>query len=135
MSVKIWMVFEALGPDKNGVEESISEHIEALKSEDGVEVQEIDKDEVEEMEDPHPDLSKGYSQVLEVNAEFDSFYKAIEAVINYGPTYIQMEGPDNYKMDLSEAQDTLQKMATTMHQYAQMGAGGVLISQKSSDES
>lgn len=135
MSVKIWMVFEALGPNKEGVEESINEHIEALKSEDGVEVQSIEEDETEKMEDPHPDLSEGYSKVLEVNVEFDDFYKAMEAVINYGPTYIQMEGPDSYKMDLSEAQDSLQKMATTMHQYAQMGAGGVLISQKSSDES
>jgi len=44
-----------------------------------------------------------------------------------------MEGPDKYELDLRESQDTLQSVANTMHQYAQMGAGGVLIS-KSAEE-
>lgn len=135
MGVTIWMVFEALGPEKDDVITSIEDHVETMKGEKGIEVTSIEKDEAAEMEDPHPGLEKGYSQVVEIQAEFKSFQKAIETVINYGPTYIQMEGPDNYDMNLREAQETLQNVATTMHQYAQMGVGGVLISNPADDNS
>ncbi|MFB6145124.1 MAG: hypothetical protein ABEJ99_01315 [Candidatus Nanohaloarchaea archaeon] len=135
MGVNIWMVFEALGPDKEGVESSMEEHIRTLKNEKEIDVKSVEEEEVEEMEDPHPEMDRGYSQVIEVKADFDTFQKAIETVINYGPTYVQMEGPDKYEMDLAEGQNTLQSIATTMHQYAQMGAGGVLISKPSQDNS
>lgn len=133
MSVKVWMVFEAVGAEKQGVVGSLEDHIETIKSENGIEITELEKDEAEEIDNPHESLEKGYSQVIEMRAEFESFQKVVEAVINYGPTYVQMEGPDKYELDLRESQDTLQSVANTMHQYAQMGAGGVLIS-KGTDE-
>lgn len=122
------MVFEAVGPSKEGVVSSLENHIENIESEDEIEITELEKDEAEEIENPHESLEKGYSQVIEMRADFETFQKVVEAVINYGPTYVQMEGPDKYELDLRESQDTLQSVANTMHQYAQMGAGGVLIS-------
>ncbi len=133
MTVKLWMVFEALAPDREGLEESMDDHLEKLESEKGVEVVESEMDEVSKVQDPHPSLEEGFSQVCEVRTEIDSFSKAVELVINYGPTYVQLEGPDNYDMGLAEGQETLQNVANTMHQYAQMGAGGILISRASED--
>ncbi|MBC5793091.1 MAG: hypothetical protein H8Z69_03565 [Nanohaloarchaea archaeon] len=133
MGIKLWMVFEAVAAEKADVEESLEDHVDAMKSEDDIDIIEIEKDETERMEDPHPSLDEGYSQVLEMRAEFGSFPKAVETVINYGPTYVQVEGPDSYTMDLAESQESLQSVAKTMHKYAQMGAGGVLIS-KAGDE-
>lgn len=128
MGVEVWMVFEAVGPKKKGVETSLDEHVNLLKDEEeGAEVLEIQRDEATEMEDPHPDLETGYSQVVEIDVEFDDFQKAIESVINYGPTYVQFKGPDDYEMSLTESQNVLQSVANTMHQYAKMGTGGVLI--------
>ncbi|MFB6144117.1 MAG: hypothetical protein ABEJ98_02280 [Candidatus Nanohaloarchaea archaeon] len=128
MGVEVWMVFEAVGPEKEGVENSLDEHVETLRNEEkGVEVLEIERDEATEMENPHPGLEKGYSQVVEAELEMEDFQKAVEAVINYGPTYVQFQGPDNYSMNLAESQNVLQSVANTMHQYAQMGTGGVLI--------
>lgn len=135
MGLEVWMVFEAVGVKKSGVEDSIENHIEGLESEEGVEIKEIEKDEATELENPHESLEKGYSQVVELKADFDDFQKVVETVINYGPTYVQMEGPDNYEMGLRESQDVLQSVANTMHQYAQMGAGGVLISKSSEEDS
>ncbi|MFB6216859.1 MAG: hypothetical protein ABEJ72_07825, partial [Candidatus Aenigmatarchaeota archaeon] len=66
--------------------------------------------------------------------EAEGFDKAVELVINYGPTYIQMEGPDNYELKLSEGQNALQSVANTMHQYAQTGAGGMLISRATEED-
>ena len=134
MSVQIWMVFEAVGVDESDVEKSLQDHVDSLETEDGVKIQEVEKDEVTELENPHETLEKGYSQVLEIRAEFDHFQKVVETVINYGPTYVQMEGPDNYEMNLRESQDVLQEVANTMHQYAQMGAGGILISKNTQED-
>lgn len=134
MKVEVWMVFEAVGAEKDGVVKSLEDHVESIENEEGIEITEIEKDEATEIENPHEALEKGYSQVIEMRADFENFQKVIETVINYGPTYVQMEGPDNYELDLKESQDTLQSVANTMHQYAQMGAGGVLISKSSQEE-
>lgn len=135
MSVEVWMVFEAVGPKKEGVENSLDEHINTLKDEEeGVEVIELERDEATKMEDPHPSLDEGYSQVVEMDVEMENFQKAIETVINYGPTYVQFKGPEKYKMDLAESQNVLQSVANTMHQYAQMGTGGVLIGRSAKED-
>lgn len=134
MTLQVWMVFEAVGAEKDGVVKSLEDHVEGIESEEGVEITELEKEEATEIENPHESLEKGYSQVVEMRADFDDFQKVIEAVINYGPTYVQMEGPDKYELNLRESQDTLQSVANTMHQYAQMGAGGVLISKGTEED-
>lgn len=133
MNLKVWMVFEAVGKEKDEVEESLEEHLEKLESEGDIEIVENDWSEAEEMEDPHPGIEKGYSMVVETVITIESLDRLVETVINYGPTYIQVEEPDNYNLGLAELQDTVQNVATTMHQYAQMGAGGVLISRNRDD--
>jgi hypothetical protein len=55
-------------------------------------------------------------------------------VINYGPTYVQIEGPDGYEIELPELQNSLQEVADLVHQYAQMGVGGVLVSNPREEE-
>jgi len=132
-SIKLWMVFEALSPREQDVEDSLNDHLEKLKSEDDLEVTSVEKEDVERMEDPHEDLDEGYSQVVEVKADVENFTRAIKTVLNYGPTYIQIEGPENFEMDLSDMQNSLQEVATTMQQYAQMGLGGVLLSRPEED--
>lgn len=128
------MVFESVAPDRDTAENSLSEHIEAMESEDGIEIVEKEEDEVQEIENPHPDLETGFNSVVEIEAEFDDYAKAMETVINYGPTYVQMEGPDHYDLSLKESQEALQSVVNTMHQYAQMGKGGVLISRSAEEE-
>ena len=127
MGLTLWMVFEAVAEDEESVK-ALDDHVEALESEEGVEIVESEKDEVSEIKNPHPGLEKGYSQVSELRVEIESFAKAMEVVINYGPTYVQMEGPDRYEIDLREGQEALQNVANTVHQYAQSGLGGVLVS-------
>lgn len=135
MNIKLWMVFEAVAPEKDSLENSLEDHVETMVAqEEGVELVEQEFDEVSKVENPHPGLEEGFSQVAEVRVEADSFTKAVELVINYGPTYVQIEGPDNYEMGIGEAQNALQSVANTMHQYAQMGPGGVLISKSSEGE-
>jgi len=134
MDLVLWMVFEALSPNKEDVVESLKDHIEMLEEEEKIEVIETEFDEVEEMENPHPGLEKGYTQVVETRIKVESFDKAVQVAISYGPTYIQLEEPDRIEIDLKEGQNALQEVVNTMHQYAQSGAGGVMISRASSDQ-
>ncbi len=128
MSMILWMVFEAVAPDRDKLLNALDDHLETIETEEGVDILESELDEVTELENPHPGLEKGYSQVAETRMEIESFAKAIELIINYGPTYVQLEEPEKVELDLREAQESLQNVADTMHKYAQSGAGGVLIS-------
>jgi len=131
--INLWMVFEAVGPSRGDVEDSLEDHIEKMRSEDELEITEANIEEIEKVENPHPGLEEGFSQVAEVRADAETYTRAVKTVINYGPTYVQIDGPENFDMDLPDMQESLQEVANTVHQYAQMGAGGVLIS-KSTDE-
>jgi uncharacterized ferredoxin-like protein len=122
------MVFESVATSKQESVESIADHIDALENEKPVELVSRDEDEVEKMKDPHPDIEEGFSKVIEVNAEIEGIDSAIRIINDYGPTYIQVTGPDTLEVSLEQSQKALQKVASTMQQYAQMGAGGVLMS-------
>lgn len=128
MGLKLWMVFEAVAPEKEAVEDSLDSHVENLKSEEGLEVLEEEFGSVDKVEDPHPGLDEGYSSLVEMRVECDNFTRAIKTVVNYGPTYVQVEGPEHYDLNLKDSQQALQEVANTMQQYAQMGLGGVLVS-------
>ncbi|PSH01992.1 MAG: hypothetical protein BRC27_00185 [Nanohaloarchaea archaeon SW_10_44_10] len=133
MSVRVWMVFEAIAPEKETVENSMEEHIERLGSDEGVEVSEKEQEDTKEMDNPHPSLEKGYSKVVELEVEFDDFTTALKTVTNYGPTYGQFIGPENFEMGMKEAQESLQTVADTMHQYTQKGVGGVVVSRETDE--
>jgi hypothetical protein len=47
---------------------------------------------------------------------------------------VQIEGPENFEMELPDMQSSLQEVANTVHQYAQMGLGGVLVSRPEEEE-
>jgi hypothetical protein len=132
--IKLWMVFEAVGPSEEDVEGSLDDHLEKLRSEEDLEIVEANVEEIDKVEDPHPGLEEGFSQVAEVRADVSSFTRAVKTVINYGPTYVQIEGPEEFEMDLPDMQDSLQEVANTVHQYAQMGLGGVLVSRPEEEE-
>jgi hypothetical protein len=126
--INMWMVFEAVGPSREDVEGSLEDHIEKMKSEEGLELTEQNIEEIEKVQNPHPGLEEGFSQVAEIRADASKYTRAVKTVINYGPTYVQIDGPEKFEMDLPDMQESLQEVANTVHQYAQTGLGGVLVS-------
>lgn len=129
----LWMVFEAVAVEREAVEDSLEDHVDLLESEEGVEIIETQFDEISKMENPHPGIDEGHSQVCEVRVELETFAKAYEIAINYGPTYVQVEEPEKIEMSMKEGQESLQTVLETVHQYAQSGAGGMLISRPSDE--
>jgi len=127
-NIDVWMIFEVLAAEEKVAENSLGDHVEKLGDQDGVEITETDFDEVNEVENPHPSLQKGYSQVCEVRCSVKSFSELVKIVLNFGPTMIEVEGPDKIEMNLSEMQDSLNLVAEMMHKFLKAGAGGMMIS-------
>ena len=127
-SIDVWMIFEVLAAEEEVAGNSLEQHVEKLGNQKGVEVEETDFDDVKEVENPHPSLQKGYSQVCEVRCSVESFSELVKIVLNFGPTMIEVEGPDKIEMNLSEMQNSLNLVAEMMHKFLKAGAGGMMIS-------
>ncbi len=128
MGLRLWLVFEAIGNQEKGVEDALDQLISNLKEEKGITVTSEEYDELKKVENPHPNIEEGYSKIAELNVECNTFTKAVKTVVNYGPTYVQIEGPDDFNLELKDSQEALQEVANTVQQYARMGVGGVLVS-------
>lgn len=131
--IETWMVFEVLAGGEETAEESLSDHIESIRELDGVEITEEDFEDVEEVEDPHPSLDKGYSQICEVECTVESFPQLIKLVMNYGPTMIEINGPESIELGLREAQDSLNLVSEMMQKFLKAGAGGMMISNENEE--
>lgn len=130
-TIQTWMIFEVLAKTEDAAVESLRDHIDKLDSMEAVELTKEDFEDVEEVEDPHPSLDTGYSQVCEIECDVEDFATLIEIIMNYGPTMIEVRGPEEIRLDLGEAQDALNLVAEMMQKFLQSGAGGMMISRDS----
>ncbi len=128
--IDTWMIFEVLASRKGVAEKSLKEHVEKIEKEKSVDSLEKEFDEIKEVEDPHPSIKKGFSQICEIRCKVESFSELVKIVLNYGPTMIEIEGPEKIEMDMGEMQDSLNLVAEMMHKFLKAGAGGMMISGK-----
>lgn len=126
--IQTWMVFEVLAGQRDTAEESLQSHVEKLGDRDDLTIESADFDDIKEVDNPHEALDTGYSQVCEVECTVDTFSALIEIVMNYGPTMIDILGPDEITLDLTEAQESMNLVAEMMQKFLQAGAGGMMIS-------
>lgn len=124
----VWMVFHVIAATEEAATASLDEHVEQLEAEPAVVSMATEMDEVSEVEQPHPQLEKGYSRVCEADMSVKSFASLVELVINYGPTSVEVTSPDEVTMDIGELRNALNAVAQMMHQFLQSGAGGMMIS-------
>jgi len=127
-AIETWMIFEVLAAEEDAAVESLEDHVNQLASMDTIEITSKEFDSVEEVDDPHPSLDTGYSQVCEIEADVDGFPNLIKIVMNYGPTLIEINGPESIELDLNEMQDSLNLVAEMMQKFLKSGAGGMMIS-------
>jgi len=128
--LKVWVAIEALAVKKEVVEEALKNHITRIKNERHIKITKEDFKEALEVEKPIKKIEKAFSQVVEMEFEIDSFRNLVNFIIIYGPSALEIIEPDHLKIEIGEAQDILNSIASIMHQYASMGAGGMVISAK-----
>lgn len=126
--LEVWMIFQVIATAEDATVESLEDHIDQLREESAVSYLDAEFDDVQEVDQPHPEVERGYSQVCEVEMDVRSFSELVELVINYGPTSVDVKAPDRVAMDIGEVRDSLNAVAQMMHQFLQSGAGGMMIS-------
>ena len=54
----------------------------------------------------------------------------LNAVMTYGPSAIEIVGPNKEEIDISEMQNVANTLAGVVHQFAAAGIGGIVITPK-----
>ncbi len=122
------MIFQVVAATEDAARDSLEEHIEKLKTEKGVSKLEVEMEDLQEVDKPHPQIEKGYSRICEVDMQVDTFSELVSIVINYGPTSVDVKSPEEVSMDIKELRDSLNAVAQMMHRFLQAGVGGMMIS-------
>jgi len=128
--LKVWMIFEVLAATKEAAQESLKDHAEKLAKEN-VEISDEKFETVQEVEKPHPEIDKGYSKVYEVELVVASLQELIQIIISYGPTMVDLIEPEEVRLSINDLQGSLNSVTQLIHNYAQSGMGGVIISSAS----
>lgn len=126
--IEVWMIFQVVAATEDAAVESLDEHVEKLETENGVQSMTVEMDDVQEVDQPTPNVEQGYSRVCEVEMEVAGFDDMVSIVVNYGPTSVDVKGPESREMDIGEMRTALNSVAQMMHQFLQAGAGGMMIS-------
>lgn len=125
--LKVWMIFEVLAATKEAAQESLKDHAEKL-SEENVEITNEEFETVQEVEKPHPEIETGYSKVYELEMIVQGLPELIEIIISYGPTMVDVIEPEEVTLGLSDLQNSINSVTQLIHNYAQSGMGGIVIS-------
>lgn len=126
--IRVGMMIEALAISKETAESALKKHMEKMGKEKDIIIYKKDFRGAKEVDTPLPHIEKGYSQVVDVELAAENFDKLVYLVMNYGPSAIEILEPKNIVMDLGEAQGVLNSLASMIHTFAAMGAGGMLVS-------
>jgi len=121
------MVFDVVAATEEAANASLQDHIDNLATETPVSDMETEMEEARKVEQPHPELDEGYSQLCEVECTVNGFAALVDIIINYGPTSVDITAPEQVTMEMGEVRDALNEVAQMMHQFLQSGAGGMMI--------
>jgi predicted AlkP superfamily phosphohydrolase/phosphomutase len=126
----VWFAIEALAVSKDVVENSLKNHIEKLKQVREAFVYETKFDEARYVEKPMKDVAEGYAQIVEVKLFVKNLNMLLNIVMTYGPSAIEILGPNKKEIDIGEVQNITNTVAAIVHQFAAAGVGGIVITPK-----
>ena len=126
--LKVAFMVEVMAITGDAAKGALEKHVEKMEKEKNMLIYKKEYGEVEEVKKPLPNIEKGFSQVIDMEAVVENFDKLVYIVINYGPSATEILEPSNIKLDLGEAQGILNTLAAIIHRFAAMGGGGMLVS-------
>ena len=118
---------EVLAIDREVTESSLREHVEKIERSPGLFVYEKNFYDIREVENPLKNVERAYSQVVTMKLFVKDFFTALTAIMLYGPSAVEVLGPDKKEIGISEMQDIANNVASLVHQFAAAGAGGMII--------
>lgn len=118
---------EALAINKEVVENSIKEHISHLESSPGIFVYEKNFYDCREVLNPMQGVEMAFSQAVSLKLFIKDLYTALTAIMLFGPSSIEVLGPQKKDISMSEVQNIANNVASLVHQFAAAGIGGIVI--------
>ena len=125
--IEVMFSIEAMAINSDVVKSALEEHIEKLSSIKDVYVYEKEFTSIERVKNPPRDFQEAYSQIAKVKLFAKDLYILINIVLVYGPSSIEILGPNAKEIKAEEVQNILNILAGLMHQFAAAGVGGIVI--------
>ncbi|QQG39679.1 MAG: hypothetical protein HYS81_04910 [Candidatus Aenigmatarchaeota archaeon] len=120
-------ITEAMAVKKEAVENSLKTLLEAIKQEKGIVVKSATFAEALRVEKPRKNIPEAYTQVMELEIEFENLKRMLNYTMKYGPSALEIMEPKEINVNLNEAQEMANEIMAFIHRYAAAGIGGVVI--------
>lgn len=124
---EVWFSIEALAVDKDVVENALKRHVEKMGDIRDVFIYETQFSETIKVEKPMKNIEEAYSQIVKVKFFAKNLSTLVGVVMTYGPSSVEIIGPEKKELNLSETQDIVNLLAGVVHQFAAAGVGGIVI--------
>lgn len=125
--IDAWFAIEALAVKEDIVKKSLAAHVNKLSGVKDVLVYETNFSENKRVEKPLKDVEVGYSQVVDLKLLVKDLLTLCKIIMLYGPSAIEILGPNEMKIKIDEVQNLANSIATVIHQFASVGVGGIVI--------
>ncbi len=125
--LEVWFSIEVLGIDENVAKDSLTKHIEKLSHVKDTFIYEKEFKDIKKVKNPLKGVEEAYSQVVNVKFFVRTLPILLNIVLTYGPSSIEIMGPDKKDVNAAEIQDIANVLAGLVHQFAAAGAGGIVI--------
>jgi hypothetical protein len=123
-------MIEAMAVNKDIIEQTLKEHVEKLEKVKEAHVYDKSFLAIKEVENPPKGVDKAYSQVVEVKLFIKDLLSFFSIVMLYGPSSIEVLSPDVKEIGIDEMQNVANALAGLIHQFAQAGVGGIVMTPK-----
>ncbi|HLC77454.1 MAG TPA: hypothetical protein VJH04_04595 [archaeon] len=124
---EVWFSIEALAVDKDVVENALKRHVEKMGDIRDIFVYETEFSDTIKVEKPMKNVEEAYSQIVKVKFFAKNLSTLIGVVMTYGPSSVEIIGPDKKEISVAETQDIVNLLAGVVHQFAAAGVGGIII--------
>ncbi|MBI4895633.1 MAG: hypothetical protein HY831_04025 [Candidatus Aenigmarchaeota archaeon] len=131
--IEVWFAIEAVGVTKEAIEDSMKNHISKLEKVSEMQIYDKVFRPIEKLEDISflpKNITEAWSQVVELKFFVKKFDDLINIIYVYGPSAVEVLGPESKKISIQEMQDISNTLAGLLHQFAAAGVGGVVITPK-----
>jgi len=118
---------EAMAVKKDVVESALKQLIENMGHSEDVMIYETNFGKILEVKNPPKNVEKAFSQIVEVRFMVKNVIGLISLATLYGPSSVEILGPDRKSIGMEEMQGLANSVAGLVHQFAQAGIGGLVI--------
>jgi len=130
---RLW--FEVMATSKEITEKTLKDHVEKIKTVEGVKIGKVKFEKVEEVKEIPQNfklrnVNKLFSQAVNVEIFTDSVEKLLLVVMLFGPSAIEVLEPKKFELGLVTIQTIMNSVADLIHRFAATSLGGIIVEAK-----